>query len=207
MNSYRATRNYENMQRARFRGVGEYGIPVLPPVKSCDVENWISFNYVKGCDDPEDHGVHFFIDDYQFERVWKQPDVYTSMLKRFQAVCAPDFSLYADFPKALQLYNHYRKHWCGAYWRAHGVTVIPTVCWADRESYSWCFDGDPRGSVVAVGSVGTQNSPEARKLFIQGYKEMLRRLQPTKIIFYGMVPDECKGNIVQVRSFAQNRWK
>ena len=207
MNSYRATRNYENMQRARFRGVGEYGIPVLPPVKSCDVENWISFNYVKGCDDPEDHGVHFFIDDYQFERVWKQPDVYTSMLKRFQAVCAPDFSLYADFPKALQLYNHYRKHWCGAYWGAHGVTVIPTVCWADRESYSWCFDGDPRGSVVAVGSVGTQNSPEARKLFIQGYKEMLRRLQPTKIIFYGMVPDECKGNIVQVRSFAQNRWK
>ena len=34
-------------------------------------------------------------------------------------------------------------------------------------------------------------------MFLAGYKEMLTRLQPTKIIFFGDVPDECRGNIEQ----------
>mgnify|MGYP000668335336 CR=1 FL=1 len=107
------------------------------------VENWISFNFAKGCEEPERHGVHFFIDDYQFNRVWTSPDVYVEMLGRFQAVCTPDFSTYTDFPKAIQIYNHYRKHWLGAYWQAHGMTVIPTISWSDHDSYEWCFDGEP----------------------------------------------------------------
>lgn len=36
---------------------------------------------------------------------------------------------------------------------------------------------------------------DARKLFIDGYHEMMARLQPQKIIFFGDVPDECDGNI------------
>lgn len=32
---------------------------------------------------------------------------------------------------------------------------------------------------------------------------MLERLEPTQIIFYGTVPEECKGNIVQVKSFQE----
>jgi hypothetical protein len=39
-------------------------------------------------------GVHFFLDDYQFERIWKMPRRYADVLKKFSGVCSPDFSLY-----------------------------------------------------------------------------------------------------------------
>ncbi len=201
--SYRQQRNYENLNKAMYEGVGQYGIPVIAPA-DYEVDNWISFNFAKGCEEPELHGIHFFIDDYQFVRLWKQPDTYLNMLRKFQAVLTPDFSTYTDFPKAVQVYNHYRKHWLGAYWQENGVRVIPTISWSDRDSYDWCFDGEPEGGTVAVSSVGTQVNREARKLFLDGYREMLSRLQPNKIIMYGNIPDECKGNIIPVRAFQQN---
>ena len=34
---------------------------------------------------------------------------------------------------------------------------------------------------------------------------MVKRLQPTQIIFYGNVPDECKGNIVHIKQFTE-KW-
>lgn len=119
---------------------------------------------------------------------------------------SPDFSLYSDFPKALQIYNHYRKHWLGAYWQLNGIEVIPTICWSDESSFEWCFDGEPQGGTVAVSSVGTQLNKQSKQLFLNGYNEMIKRLQPETVIFYGKVPDECMGNIVRIRAF-QDKWK
>ena len=158
-----------------------------------------------GAKDREKKGVHFFLDDYQFNRVWTDADRYIPMLQRFKYVLTPDFSLYTDFPKALQIYNHYRKHWLGAYWQMHGINVIPTICWSNRESFEWCFDGEPTQSVVAVSSVGTQNNKEKKQCFLDGYHEMVERLQPTQIIFYGRVPDECKENIIHIKQFSE-KW-
>ena len=203
--SYKQQRDYENLNKAMFDGVGDYDIPQIKP-EDPRVDNWISFNFARGCEDPGIHGIHFFIDDYQFVRVWKKPDAYLDMLRKFQAVCTPDFSTYTDFPKAIQHYNHYRKHWLGAYWQMNGIRVIPTISWSDRESYSWCFDGEPEGHTVAVSSVGTQVNPESRRLFLEGYREMISRLQPSKIIMYGNIPDECQGNIVPVKAF-QQKWR
>lgn len=203
--SYRQQRNYENLNKAIYRGDGLFDIPFIEPVE-CSVDNWISFNFAKTCEDPEIHGVHFFIDDYQFNRVWSQPDAYIDRLRRFQAVCSPDFSTYTDFPRAVQIYNHYRKHWLGAYWREHGITVIPTISWSDYSSFDWCFDGEPVGGMVAVSSVGTQNNPVTRELFITGYREMMDRLEPSTVIMYGNVPEECYGNIVRVGAF-QEKWR
>lgn len=204
---YRQRRNYENLNKAMFEGVGEYGIPQLRPVHECDVKHWISFNYAKGCEEPEDHGVHFFIDDYQFMRTWSNPDTYMKMMRKFKAVLTPDFSTYTDFPKAIQLYNHYRKHWIGAYWQMNGVYVIPTISWAGPDSYTWCFDGEPVGGIVAVSTVGTQINPYATRYFVQGYREMMERLRPEKVIVYGsFIPDGCEGDIIQVAPF-QQKWR
>ena len=201
---YRAMRNYENIQRMKFDGVGEYGIPEIEPTRF-DCADFIGFNYAKGAREPENKAVHFFLDDYQFNRVWNDPDRYIDLFRRFRYVLTPDFSLYTDFPKALQIYNHYRKHWLGAYWQLNGINVIPTVCWSDKESFEWCFDGEPAHSAVAVSSVGTQRSKDTKRKFLDGYFEMVDRLQPTQIIFYGNVPEECKGNIVRVKQFT-DKW-
>lgn len=131
------------------------------------------------------------------------PGSYVEMLSRFQCVMSPDFSTYADFPMAIQIYNHYRKHWVAAYLQEAGITVIPTISWSTIDSFKWCFDGEPAHSIVAISSIGTQKSRETKKLFIDGYYEMIRRLEPETIIFYGSVPEECKGNIVRIRAFQE----
>lgn len=116
-------------------------------------------------------------------------------------VMSPDFSTYTDFPKAIQIYNHYRKHWVGAYLQEAGIKVIPTISWSTPDSFEWCFGGEPTGGTVAVSSVGCMNGKESKALFFEGYGEMVNRLHPETIIFYGTIPDECKGNIVKIKAF------
>ena len=57
------------------------------------------------------------------------------------------------------------------------------------------------GGVIAVSSVGTQKSKEARQLFMDGYREALVRLKPEKVLFFGDVPDGCDGNIERYDAF------
>lgn len=97
----------------------------------------------------------------------------------------------------------FTKHWIGAYLQENGIDVIPTISWSIPDSYEWCFDGEPEGGTVAVSSVGTQKNKKTKELFILGYKEMVRRLQPETIIFYGDVPEECTENIVKIKAFQE----
>ena len=198
----RNMQSYENLQHRIYEGVGEYGTPLLEPTEFEKCE-FIGFNYCRTCKDKEGKGVHFFLDDYQFNRIWNQPNKYLPILQQFRYVMTPDFSMYTGFPKIIQIYNHYRKHWIGAYLQENGVDVIPTISWSTPDSYEWCFDGEPTNGTVAVSSVGTQKNKKAKELFIQGYQEMVRRLEPETIIFYGNVPEECMGNIVHVRTFQE----
>lgn len=203
---YKTQRNYENLNKRMYEGVGRYDIPEIQPVHELPaVTAWIGFNYARGCEEPEEHGIHFFVDDYQFIRLWVHPDQYLPMLQKFPVVCTPDFSTYTDFPLALQIYNHYRKHWLGAYWQEHGITVIPTISWSDKDSYSWCFDGEPVGGIVAVSAMGTQMSACGRALFLDGYYTMMERLKPEAVVFYGKVPDGVTGRIIRIASFKEQR--
>lgn len=199
---YKAQRNYENIQKALYEGVGSYRIPEIKPTHYDNCE-WIGFNYAKSATDRECKGVHFFLDDYQFIRVWTNIDQYIPMLQQFKYVLTPDFSLYTDFPKALQVYNHYRKHWLGAYMQENGIEVIPTIGWSNEESFEWCFDGEPVGSCVAISSIGCMNNKQGRELFVSGYQEMLKRLKPKQIICYGKIPKECEGNIIAVKPYVE----
>lgn len=70
---YRQGRNYENLNKCIFDGTGAYGIPRLFS-ENCRVDTFIGFNYAKSCKKPYDKGLHFFIDDYQFTRLWSSPD-------------------------------------------------------------------------------------------------------------------------------------
>lgn len=65
--------------------------------------------------------------------------------------------------------------------------------------YDWCFDGEPVGGIVAVSSVGTQQNKESKRLFLRGYEEMMKRLSPEWVIFYGKVPEECDWNVIRVK--------
>lgn len=202
MKEFKHNRFMENLETVIFPGVGSFEIPEIDPEQWIPCE-FIGFNYATGCKSRTGKGVHFFIDDYQFERVWRQLPKYAGILAQYEAVMTPDFSTFRDWPHAMQIYNHYRKHYIGAYLQSLGVRVYPTISWSDEASYSWCFDGEPVGGCVCVSSVGTQRDAESKRLFAAGYAEMCDRLEPETIIFYGKVPDDCKGNIIRIKSFQE----
>ena len=130
--------------------------------------------------------VHFFLDDYKFDEVWKQPGNQVKRLSQYAQVLSPDFSVYADMPEALQIYNTFRNRWCASVWQAAKMVVIPTISWAQPKSFGFCFDGVEPGSVVAVSTVGTS---KARAQFMSGFEEMLSRIQPRRVIVYGKPHD------------------
>lgn len=192
--------NFENCDKCIFNGVGKFDIPVIEP-EEIDIRHieWIPFNYAKTTKNPEGKGIHFYVDDYQFIRLWNRPNEYISLLQKFAAVCTPDFSQYTDMPVSMRIYNHYRKHWIGKYWQLHGIKVIPTICWSDKNSFDWCFDGEPTNAIISISSVGTQNNEKSMEMFDVGCREAIKRLNPVEILWYGKCPEKFDWNVVRIK--------
>ena len=174
---------------------GFYQMPVIYNNKVIP-QDLIGFNYALSSSE-KNIGIHCFVDDYQFERVWNNPDNYIDALLDYQVVLSPDFSLYLDMPMAMKVWNVYRSRLIGQYWQRNGIRVIPTISWAEPATFSFCFDGIPEGSIVAVSTIGVKRSDESLKIWIQGMDEMIRRIKPTVILVYGgkleySYPDDCK---------------
>ncbi len=166
------------------RCFGAYGLPVLEAYGDSVPERFIGFNRALTSTD-YDCGIHFFIDDYQFERVWNTPEKYAPLLKRFRCVIAPDFSLYVDLPPAVNFWNIYRNRLLAAWWQSQGIRVIPSVSWGNADSFRFCFEGLPHGSLIAVGHTAIGRNRYVREFFNFGMEELKRRTQANKILVYG----------------------
>lgn len=169
-----------------LQSYGRYNIPLICKYIKDTPQHFIGFNHVLTHHNSQHcYGVHFYLDDYQFERVWISPKRYINLLQQYSCVLSPDFSLYTDMPIAMQVWNTYRSRLLGQYWQDNGINVIPTVSWSDERSYSFCFDGLPSRSVISVSTRGCVRQAETRKLWQAGMAETIRRLEPTKILIYG----------------------
>lgn len=178
-----------------FPSRNAYGIPDLQHAPVSRIPTWlVPYRQRIRAEKPPDEGaVHFFADDYRFETVWSRPYKALAALTAYQMVLTPDFSLYRDWPLMLQMWNVYRNRWCGCFWQQQGFTVIPTISWSTAESYDFCFLGAPRRSVVAVSAVGVKlDSPLDCQLFLGGFREMARRLEPAVVLSYGPLPAACQ---------------
>ncbi|HEP3392661.1 TPA: DUF4417 domain-containing protein [Streptococcus pyogenes] len=165
------------------RTEGKYDMPVLEGVDHIP-SDLQGFNYVLNKPDTS-KGVHFFLDDYQFERIWQRPDFYIEKLLDFDCVLTPDFSLYIDMPVAMQVWNIYRSRLIGQIMQDYGITVIPTVSWAYKSSFDFCFDGLPKNATLAVSTIGVKQDKEQFRIWVDGMDEMIKRLTPKRIIVYG----------------------
>lgn len=187
----------------RLKLTGQYDIPVI---KKQDIElkpDTVSFN---NRTQKKSVALHFFIDDYQFDRIWNNPERYVDMFSEYEYICSPDYSLYSDYPKILQIYNTYKKQFLGALFQSYGIKVVPTVSWSDETSYGWCFDGIEKGSCVACSSVGCLRDKEAKRLFINGFRVMMLVIDPVRILMIGKLPEELsdyKDRCVFVKSFQE----
>lgn len=177
---------YFNLSKFYPSTSNDYGIPDIQK-QDIDIYGLMGFNFCLSSSKKEDkeNTIHYFLDDYQFERVWNSPSVYLKILQKFNGCLSPDFSLYTDFPIALQIYNTYRNRWLAAYWQENNINVIPTVSWSNKESYEFCFLGIPETSPVAVSTVGIMKDKTYQKNFMNGFNKMLEVIKPEKVIIYG----------------------
>lgn len=182
--------NVQNVEKGFFSSSNSYGIPDLKP-DEFPIKELIPYRVDKN----RNGTAHFFLDDYRFERCWKNADSQLAVLKRYDGVLSPDFSMYTNYPEAFQIWQVYRNRWCARYWQENGIKVIPTVSWSDESSYKYAFLGIPKHSVVAIGTVGVLNDKNAITLFIQGFKEMLKQLEPKEILIYGNTSKEIESSL------------
>lgn len=162
-------RTYNGVNLKEFdpnRSDGFYQMPIIKPTQYVP-EKLIGFNYARTAKDT-DCGIHFFIDDYQFERVWNDPSTNIECLKKFQCALTPDWSLYLDMPMAMKIWNVYRSRLIGQLMQDAGIEVIPTISWSQPETYQFCFDGLKPGGVIAVSTVGVMKDEEAKKVWADG---------------------------------------
>lgn len=179
-------RTYEEYNLDDFDGAraeGFYQMPIIE-AQNAEPDELISFNYVlstkkRRC------GVHFYIDDYQFERIWNSPQQYMDKLREFDCVFTPDFSLYMGMPMPMKIWNVYRSRLIGQMMQDVGITVVPTLSWAEKETYTFCFDGIQQGGTVSVSTIGVKNDTESKKIWTEGMNEAIKRIKPKGILVYG----------------------
>ena len=110
MGSRRTTSNYNLDFYQPEAVVGQFDMPQLYPTIYTP-SKMVGFNYVNKAE--QDACIHFYLDDYQFERVWKRPEYYIDKLQRFDSCLTPDFSLYRDMPISMMIWNVYRSRLIG----------------------------------------------------------------------------------------------
>ena len=136
-----------------------------------------------------DSWVCFYEDDTAFERFWNNPKRYLPVLKRFEGVVAPDFSLYRDMPLVMQEWNIYRSRALAHWLQENGIPVIPNLRWGDERTYKLCCSGISKGGTIAVGSHGCIKLLQEREQFSKGLEYVVRHVQPDTIVVYGTAPD------------------
>lgn len=193
-----AERNILNSAYSVFDGAGVYDIPILDRtvVDNLQSSKLQGFNFAMTSKHPENVGVHFFLHDYQFERVWNNPERYAQLLTKFKYVLSPDFSPYADLPFATQIFNIYRNRWCAKYWQEHGITVIPTITVGSEKTLDFISDGIPKHSTIAISTMGEGRWAKYELLY-KYWDTLMSKLEPDTILLYGKdLSANLTGNII-----------
>ena len=157
----------------------------LPIIEPCNYmpPRLISF---RECQESADYeaGVHFFVDDVYFEKVWSNPTQWIKHLSKFSCVITPDFSVYCDaiIPS---MWNIYRSRMFGKKLQDCGLKVIPAVPCGTYELTHFALLGLPQNSLVCVSTVGARKRHNSRMAFQAGIDIISKFLQTSGVLVYG----------------------
>lgn len=190
------TRNNPLFLRNEFNMAGKYDMPVIKKeIFDLTGIKLLGYDHVSSANNETEKWIHFFLEDYKFESLYRNPKGMLEKLKRYKGILSPDYSMFLEMPKPLQIMSVFKSRWVGAYFQSRALKVIPTIRWGDKESFKFCFDGIEPGGIVAVSTLGVRKEVD---WFMQGFNEMIKRLSPITIICYGKPFDEMYGNIIEI---------
>ena len=158
--------------------------------------------------------IHTYIDDQYFDSknnsIWLNPYDALKIICHYDGIITPDFSTYLDFPLPLKLLNTYKMRSFGLFCFENNIKVINNVRWGYKDSYDYSFSGLPSNSILSIGTVASGlNHNENKKIFNDGFNELIKRKRPHTIIIFGS--DNCgairnaRNNGIKIIQFDSNK--
>ncbi len=145
------------------------------------------------------HGLYNSIIYQDEDRLAK----FRERFKNVKYIIGPDYSLYGDFPVPLQMFNVYRSRLCIAWLKTNtNAIIIPNIRWTFGFSYDFCFDGIVKGSNIAVSILGQIKDKENKKMFLDGFRKAIDRIEPETIVVYGFVTES---NFDEIFGYAKSK--
>ena len=190
---------------------GELEIPVIKGIKNVP-NKLISFiDAMKNSTKDFNQWVHFYIDDFHFEKIWNRPKVFIKKLKKFNGVILPDFSIYRDMPLVMQYWNIYRSRAIGNFLQSNGIKVITNIRYGDERTYECACFGAPHKSIIAIGTNGTTQNRIDRSYIDKGFDHIVEILAPKIIVIYGgitkHIQEVCDTNRIKIVNFRNEQYE
>lgn len=95
--------------------------------------------------------------------------------------------------------NTYMNRAIDVYLQNNGVKVIPNIRWGDDRIFEFAFDGLEVNGIYAVSTWGCIGIKKDKNRFKEGIREMIKRLNPNKILVHVDMPvcifGEFKGQV------------
>jgi len=167
-----------------------YEFPILQPCHEIP-ENLIAFSNTKEIKDINSF-VHFYERDKNILPFARNPRNYFPRVSQFMGAIGCDISMYHNMSISLQIYNTFRNRALSFWLQKHGISVIPNIRYGDERSYSFCFEGIPKNSVISIGTYGCIKKKDDIFYHIKGVSETIKYLKPEAILFYGTINEDIK---------------
>lgn len=192
--------------------VGNHQHPKLLPVLDYpSIQRLVTLNNAPYEKHPEECGLCFYTKDPVIERIWRSPEKYRNLVKRFPVVIGLDYSILCNMYYPQQAYNCWRNYVMTYWMQQFHPVVIPNAGYGDVDTFSWAFDGLPDNSWLAVTTQGCLDNYILKRTFLNGLHELIRQKKPKGIIVYGKFPKEWINKfpvpIIIFPAYSENRWE
>ena len=163
----------------------------FPILQSCHEipEALIAFSNTKEAKDFNSF-VHFYERDQNILPFARNPRKYFSRISQFMGALGCDISMYRNMLFPEQMYHTFWNRKLTFWLQNHGISVIPNVRYGDEKTYSFCFEGIPKNSVVSIGTYGCIKKKNDIYYHIKGVAETIKQLKPEAILFYGTIQED-----------------
>jgi hypothetical protein len=145
--------------------------------------------YSQSFSDEYDPGcIGFYTDDHKFECVYNQAAEFVEWAINMNPRCliGPDFSCYAHWPLAKNIWNLYRARWCTRLWQDTELKVIPNVPILDGPPYplsiKYSLETLPTKATLAI-QCRTQEAKSASGV-VEWINKVIEVCKPVCMVLY-----------------------
>ena len=135
--------------------------------------------------------ICFYTEDWRFERIWSESveSLKTIVPLKPAGFISPDFSLWADDPLVVQMWNIYRARWISRYWQAAGLKLIPSLATSTNKAcYEFAYEGFPKKpSLMAMQlrAGGYKDKVQVNSVMTE-VAQLIEQVAPQRLMLYGV---------------------